>query len=151
MLAINGFWGLRLFEFSEFGQRAHADYSSRTLSANEPLVRPFIALFGLLAMVLSGLHAGSLAAHGSEQMEVSPVAGYTHMHRHADHHYGPSDSDGSADPASEQSHYHWPSIAAPQLPGSDLVRQFAKQILFPAEASLLHSGSPAPPLDPPIG
>ncbi|MBX9898196.1 MAG: hypothetical protein K2Y17_09920 [Qipengyuania sp.] len=114
-------------------------------------MRLFIALFGLLAMVLSGLHAGPLAAHGSEHSAQSIVGGHTHTHGHADHVEDSSDSDRSAGLASDQGHHHGPSVTAPQLPGSDLERRFGKQIVFASEASLLHSGSPAPPLDPPIG
>ncbi len=118
--------------------------------ANEHRVRQLIALFGPLAMVLSGLHAGPLAAHGSEHSDVSIAEGQAHAQGHADDDDGPSDSDPSADLASEQGHHHSPSVAAPQLRGSDLERRFGEQIVFASEASLLHSGSPAPPLDPPI-
>jgi len=140
----------RMFAWGKFDRRVYAGYSWRMHCANEHRVRQLIALFGLLAMVLSGLHAGSLAAHGSEHSGLSVVGGETHTHGHADHDDAPSDSDSSADLALEQGHHHSPSVAAPHLPGSDLERRFGKQIVFASETSLLHSGSPAPPLDPPI-
>lgn len=112
-------------------------------------VRGFIAIFGLIALILSGLHAGPVAAHGSEGYSAT-AAFDLHGHVHASHDEGASDGDASPDLNSEQSHQHSPSGPTPQFPGSDLEPRFIKQVVFASETSLLRSGSPAPLLDPPI-
>ncbi|WP_324262276.1 hypothetical protein U4960_03885 [Altererythrobacter sp. H2] len=117
--------------------------------ANEHRVRAVIALFGLLAMVLSGLHAGPVAAHESDGTHWSDVA--SHGHGHGEHNGGGGDdpNDSPADLDADQGHHHCPSAAAPQLPQAELNSHLSKQILFAAEVSFLRLGAAAPPLDPP--
>lgn len=112
-------------------------------------MRSLIALFGLLAMVLSGLHAGPVAAHESDGTHMSEVA--SHGHVHGSHDTGGEDdpNDTPADLDADQGHHHCPSAAAPQLPQAELNSDPGKQILFAAEVSFLRLGAAAPPLDPP--
>ncbi len=132
-----------------FVQRAYADFPCRMACANEHRVRSLIALFGLLAMVLSGLHAGPVAAHESDGTHWSDVA--SHGHVHGSHDGGGEDdsNDSPADLDADQGHHHCPSAAAPQLPQAELNSDLGKQILFAAEVSFLRLGAAAPPLDPP--
>lgn len=134
----------------EFAQRVYVDYPWRMAYANERRVRALIALFGLLAMVLSGLHAGPVAAHESDGTHWSDVASHGHVHGSHDG-GGPDDpsDDPSADLDADQGHHHCPSAAAPQLPQAELNSDLGKQILFAAEVSFLRLGAAAPPLDPP--
>lgn len=114
-------------------------------------MRHIIVLFGLLALVFSGLHAGPVAAHGAGHSHTAFAGTEDAEPGHADEGGGQSDGESSsADLNSEQGHHHSPSVTAPRLPKSDLERRFAKNLVFPSEASRLHSGSPAPLLDPPI-
>ena len=132
---------------AEFGQRVCADYPSRMAYANEHRVRALIALFGLFAMVLSGLHAGPAAAHESDGAHWSDAASHVHGSQARD---GPDDpSDPSADLDADQGHHHCPSAPAPQLPQAELSNDPGKQILFASEVSFLRLGAAAPPLDPP--
>lgn len=139
-----------LMRMLEFGQRVYADYPWRMAYASERRVRALIALFGLLAMVLSGLHAKPVVAHESNGAHWRDSANHGHMH-------GSLDGDGldglsddpSADLDADQGHHHCPSAAAPQLPEAELNNEPAKQILFASEVSFLRLGAAAPPLDPP--
>jgi hypothetical protein len=124
-------------------------FSKLSLFDNGYLVRGYVALFALMALILSGLHAGPVAAHGNEGPSATADF-HDHGHVHVSHGEDPNDGDASPDLNSEQGHHHSPSGPAPQVSGSDLELHFTKQVLFASEASLLHSGSSAPPLDPPI-
>ena len=112
-------------------------------------MRSLIALFGLLAMVLSGLHAGPVAAHDGDSAHWTDAGSYGHaLGSHDD--ISPNDpSDAPADPDADQGHHHCPSAAAPQLPQAELNSDPGKQILFASEVSFLRLGAAAPPLDPP--
>ncbi len=114
------------------------------------VVRGFIALFGLMALILSGLHAGPVAAHGKEAPPIATAMSHGHGHFDASQDNDSGDGHSSPDLNSEQAHHHCPAGPVPRLPGSDLEARVANQIVFASEVSQLHSGSSAPPLDPPI-
>ncbi len=103
-----------------------------------------------MALVLSGLHAGPIAAHGNAHSPDAAVGMYDHGHGHDDHTEDRDTDDRSADMNAEPGHHHSPSGAAPQFPQTDLVLKFGKQVVYASDTPRLHSGVPAPPLDPPI-
>lgn len=117
--------------------------------ANGRSVRSIIALFGLLAMVLSGIHAGPVAAHEGKAAHSGDVVSHGHAHdsQKSASMDGPNDFSGDLD--ADQGHHHCPSAAAPQLPHAELVGNFGKQILFASEVAFLRLCAAAPPLDPP--
>ena len=117
--------------------------------ANEHRVRTLIALFGLFAMVLSGLHAGPVAAHESDGTHWNDATSHGHVHGSHDDDGQDGPNDVPADRDAEQGHHHCPSAAAPQLPQAELTGEPGKQILFAEEVSFLRLGAAAPPLDPP--
>ena len=117
--------------------------------ANEHRVRSLIALFGLLAMVLSGFHAGPVAAHESDGTRWSDVASHGHVHGSQDGGGEDSPNDSPADLDADQGHQHSASAPAPQLPQAEFGGYFGKQILFASEVAFLRLAAAAPPLDPP--
>ncbi len=117
--------------------------------ANEHRVRSLIAFFGLLAMVLSGLHAGPVAAHESDGTHWSDAASHGHVNGSHEDDSQDDPNDAPADIDADSGHHHCPSAGAPQLPQAELNSEPGKQILFAAEVSFLQLGADAPPLDPP--
>lgn len=107
-------------------------------------MRRILALIGLLAFMLSSLHAGPVAAHVDEH---SSIAAITQGHGHD--HIVDEEDQSSTEAGTDQGHHHGQSGAAPQAPQADLDHDLYKQILFASEAMLMLLGGPAPPHDPP--
>ena len=103
-------------------------------------MRTLLALFAVVAILLSGVHADAAQAHENDPAHASEF----HVTQNGD--------DGSKQPMKGDQHgchHHCPSTATPHSGEAEATEYYASASVFPLDTAPLFSTSRAPPLDPP--